>query len=108
LASGYFVPERGFFLGARAAGARSASLVAWTSFESFFADELGAVGHFGLANSIRHCGPPEKSDVSAATNAGASPPKIQMWESGGADLQLHHLRFGRKPQHRHDRFWHRR
>jgi len=71
----YFIPERGLFLAARAAGARSAPSAAWTSFESFFADELGEDGHFGLANSIRHCGPPEKSDVSAATNAGASPPR---------------------------------
>src|SRR4051812_43452218 len=70
-------------LAARAAGARPGRFDAWTSFESLVCDALATDGHLGLASSMRHCGPPEKSEVSAATNAGASPPRIQTCESGG-------------------------
>ena len=40
-------------------------------------------GQTGLTSSIRQRGPPRYSGCSDFTNAGASPPRIHTWESGG-------------------------
>ena len=78
----YFFPERGSIFAARAEAGRSRLLAGW-SFESFVADEVEPDGQIGLTSSIRHIEPPGKNGDSDFTNAGASPPRIQMCESGG-------------------------
>ena len=40
-------------------------------------------GQTGATNSVRHIGPPIYERVSDFTKVGASPPRIQMCESGG-------------------------
>src|SRR6266542_134241 len=60
-----------------------APLESFACSESFVAGEVVPDGQVGLTSSIRHSGPPWASGVTAFTNAGASPPRIQMCESGG-------------------------